>query len=1253
MSDVGLGATLQLDIADALARIDQLQTQIDAATSNVPVSLEDPDATPVTQSIDQAVEAADTTVTPDAESGGVTDSIDQAVDAADTTVPVDADTTSAEDALAGLQADADAAGAVVPITADTSGADTAIEGVASEAEATEAVIPVSADTSEAEDAIGGLGDEAEGAGSQVEGLSGILEGFSGNSETATGLAAGLGSTLGKLGPEAAAGAAGVGAFLEITKTLVDSALRADTSLRRFDTTTGDFAENVKNINVGNLNGDLDELAQKLGTSHVELQDAASRIFQLGTAAGVAGPEVSNTTDQVLALSLRARALNPELASSGQVAEALTSAFARGGRALVPYGISLSAAEINAKALATTGKATAGELTVFEKATAGAQIATDKFGGSLKQTLDEASGNPKIQLDSLKISFEDLLEKLGTPLLVPIVKDLTDLEPVAEELITVIAGLVQSFTPLFDLIASLGPVVTLALKPLELLGKGLELANKPFELLADQVDHLMGLLHRESGAQKQAKDIESLSDAFRDNTGVITLNTDALDTWIKSQSRFSTQHQLDDLKRLNLTLADVAKLAEEGAAGKAKFDAAISSGAESKNNIGDLKHSFEDLQKTLDGTAKVAIVEAEATGSITTAQEKAALAEKNHVSALKDLQAQIDDHNTAVEEATAKYGPLIAQVDGTAKSLQALTTSSPVASAALTALTSTGVQPSDVSFLHFAQSVDQAKLSTKDMDEVAATLGVTTDQLKTFVDGATGALNDFVSKAESGLPGVADAFPTDVPSVAVFVKNLNDSTTEVTRFITDLQAIFAAGGQDLAGTLATEGVKSGLAYADALTNSIGKDGTSKLVTSTEAAVDAHNRALQKADDFLVNTFGPEYIAQTGQISALAAQAFNSDLDFSTRIRLAASLAASDLSEQGKAIAVIAANQGSAAAEAYASLFKIDDKTVAAGEAAAAAILDVGPQIVANAGQVANDAARAHDLGWGTTTATTAQIENDNARAIALGYGPEVTAATTNATGARDAHDEAWAGVVPLTAQIANDNARAIALGYGPAKDAGSTVGGGAAAGYHEGAQTGLKAGQPATSKGIGDTFSDSVLGPVLGAAGGAGQLVGETFTAGVADGMREHKEVVKVTSAAEAIVAAAEKAARTAADSHSPSRLFAALGRDLAAGTAAGMSEGVPDVVSAAEDIIRAAAQAHAAGGTQITVGGSVGATGSGVGGSGSLSIGRVDVQVIVNGSATPEEAHAAGQSAADGFVEQLDRRWGVDIMLAGTKAAVG
>lgn len=176
----------------------------------------------------------------------------------------------------------------------------------------------------------------------------------------------------------------------------------------------------------------------------------------------------------------------------------------------------------------------------------------------------------------------------------------------------------------------------------------------------------------------------------------------------------------------------------------------------------------------------------------------------------------------------------------------------------------------------------------------------------------------------------------------------------------------------------------------------------------------------------------------------------------------------------------------------------------------------------------------------------------------------------------------------------------------------------------------------TRTGMGSVGSVIIGAAPYGQAGNAGRRVGQNLGAGIAAGIRD--TVGAITAAAASAVNQAEAAARAAADSHSPSRLFAEVGADLIRGMAAGVREHSPLVAVQTADATRLAVEA--ARGQSVALA-AVGATGGTVGG-GARTL-QVDVHagafaISVAGDVTTDRAAEVGAAVADGFAERLAER---------------
>jgi len=485
---VALEEQLLLSIDDALNSVGQLETALTSAASLFASSLTEAlsvldslqvgtvDATEVTTAIDAAVTGADLAPVVTADASSVTADIDSAVAA------VDAQVTPSTDA-GSITSDIDAAvaavDATVPINVDASAVAGEIDAAVAGADST---VTVGADTSQATEAVNQLGSAASSSAGGVEQLKGVAEGLGTAAALGKGEVGALGEAAGGLGAGAGAAAAGVVALTGFTAELFHAAAEGQVAENKFASSLGDVAESVKHVNIGGLNEDLVGLATRTGNAKDQLLLADAKIGDLGHSAGATDPQIAALAEQINVVAIRATTMNPNLGEAGDVADRLAGAFARGGRALIPFGIALTSSEINARALRDTGKSTATELTLFEKAAAGAAITTERLGSHLGTDINQGAKSAEVQIRSLKQEFHLALEELGKPLLDPLVRALREGQPLLIQIGTDLGHLAEAVLPLFQkgieaiaplvggasvafglLVSALGPVVDLIVK----------------------------------------------------------------------------------------------------------------------------------------------------------------------------------------------------------------------------------------------------------------------------------------------------------------------------------------------------------------------------------------------------------------------------------------------------------------------------------------------------------------------------------------------------------------------------------------------------------------------------------------------------------------------------------------------------------------------------------------------------------------------------------------------------------------------
>lgn len=432
--------TLELDFSDAITGLGRLGDQITDVADTFRDSLIE------ALSVLEDIQPVDIPVDVDTDS---LDDVQDQVAGLDATITVDADPTPAEEALAAVEEEIAAAQELLNLAVNldpgeaqqilgevnerAAELDSVLQGLEAELDvsaAEDALGALSASAEQFEAELDNLGSTAQGGGG-IEGLTSGIESLTEVSSLGAESFGALVETIGdkfsesesSIGKSAAGIATAVGAITLAGQQLFSIAVEAESALQAFNVATGEFGAQIRNLNVGGLTGDLGDLAVKLGSDDEALLTFNQRVFQLGVASERTGAQAAKTAQQITAIAANAVALNPALGDVASVAQGLTNGLARGGRFLAQYGVSLTAAEINARALADTGKTTAAQLTQFDKTAAGAALAVEKLGTSIRDNVEEGAKNPAIQLRSLQQEFANFLEDLGSALPVNNVFDL--------------------------------------------------------------------------------------------------------------------------------------------------------------------------------------------------------------------------------------------------------------------------------------------------------------------------------------------------------------------------------------------------------------------------------------------------------------------------------------------------------------------------------------------------------------------------------------------------------------------------------------------------------------------------------------------------------------------------------------------------------------------------------------------------------------------------------------------------------------
>lgn len=423
-------------------------------TSSANAGLAAVDTAPLETAITEAAQAADTSVTitaPDATE--VTSSIADAAQSADTSITVSGtDTAIVGEDITAAVASADTAVTVGPV--DASEVSAAI---------TDAVEGADTSTSIGGPTAGGVSGGGRTAAAGIE-AAGAAEGFTAleratrSVETANaGLEGSVGGVTSALGPYGAA-VAGVTGAMGIFFT---EAVQQETAQRRLEFVFGETASKIEQVTLplNNFDRSLKDIALSTGASDNGLLQANSRIGALGFSAGAAAPLIAQTANQITALATYLAVTNPALGTADEIMNSLTGALARGGRATLGFGISLTSTEIAAKAQSIAIADGRDQVTQYDKVAAGAAITTERLGGSLGDAVTKGADSAALALPKLKEQLKQTLETAGTPLIGPITQAFADLGPVLSGLATTIGHLLQAFTPVLGVLGAVAAALS--------------------------------------------------------------------------------------------------------------------------------------------------------------------------------------------------------------------------------------------------------------------------------------------------------------------------------------------------------------------------------------------------------------------------------------------------------------------------------------------------------------------------------------------------------------------------------------------------------------------------------------------------------------------------------------------------------------------------------------------------------------------------------------------------------------------------
>lgn len=222
------------------------------------------------------------------------------------------------------------------------------------------------------------------------------------------------------------------AVVDFGKDCLNAAADADDAMDAVDSAFGTASKTVTDFSKNT--------AEKMGISAQDYQTMAAETGRILTGFGVSNTDAANQTN-----TLATRAADMAAIVGGSTQDAMTAidkAMQGQTKGLKQYGISISTAEVTARAMALGYKDASGKVTDAGKAIATQQLILEKTG-KYQGEFAKNSGDLGSQQDILKAKFEDLQAKIGTAL-IPVVMKLFD---VIQPLITFLSNNVGWLAPL--------------------------------------------------------------------------------------------------------------------------------------------------------------------------------------------------------------------------------------------------------------------------------------------------------------------------------------------------------------------------------------------------------------------------------------------------------------------------------------------------------------------------------------------------------------------------------------------------------------------------------------------------------------------------------------------------------------------------------------------------------------------------------------------------------------------------------------
>lgn len=259
------------------------------------------------------------------------------------------------------------------------------------------------------------------------------------------------------------------------------------------TTAGQISANFEDVfgpATASLADEVEELAGHMGLAEHEAEDLLAQAGALTKSMGATDQQAADMASQMLTLAGDMRQADKSAGSTADAMEAITKAAAGSTKGLQAWGVSLTKAEINQRALADTGKDSTAALTSYEKELATIALIQEKTTDS-QGALNEAIADGSTEYTQAEADIKDMQVEVG--------KALMPIKKLALEGVLILAEVLQSLLPLIEAVGVLLESLLQIIKPLlpiitllaDILGGALAVAIKVVMKLLEPFLKLLG------------------------------------------------------------------------------------------------------------------------------------------------------------------------------------------------------------------------------------------------------------------------------------------------------------------------------------------------------------------------------------------------------------------------------------------------------------------------------------------------------------------------------------------------------------------------------------------------------------------------------------------------------------------------------------------------------------------------------------------------------------------------------------------